>query len=242
MTVVVNAAQSQGMKVNAVAASRPVCANCPQAIQDAGARQVTPSKPQQEPIVPTVEPQVFLNGLERQLLTLSHTQQLAFGTMCCDRHLADYLRFSADLKWGDPDALKRAINLAWATVADGQVTTRVDLDALLANCVDATPDSDDFPRGMSDYAQDAAIMVCHLIEFLKDGKIRSIVQIASKARDLIDARVQIKLQLKPIDPDLEVKIASDPEIVVELSALDDDLKLVGDENQLRAILQSRRPI
>jgi RHS repeat-associated protein len=46
-TTVINAAQSQGMTVNSVAASRPVCATCSQAIQDAGARQVTPNKPPQ---------------------------------------------------------------------------------------------------------------------------------------------------------------------------------------------------
>jgi RHS repeat-associated protein len=45
-TTVINAAQSQGMTVNAVAASRPICATCAQAIQDAGARQVTADKPQ----------------------------------------------------------------------------------------------------------------------------------------------------------------------------------------------------
>jgi RHS repeat-associated protein len=45
-TTVINAAQSQGMTVNSVAASRPACPTCSQAIQDAGARQVTQSKPQ----------------------------------------------------------------------------------------------------------------------------------------------------------------------------------------------------
>jgi filamentous hemagglutinin len=41
-TTVINAAQAQGMQVNAVAASRTICATCQQAIKDAGARAVNP--------------------------------------------------------------------------------------------------------------------------------------------------------------------------------------------------------
>jgi RHS repeat-associated protein len=41
---VVNAAQAQGMTVNAVAASRPICSNCQQVITNAGARPVNPQQ------------------------------------------------------------------------------------------------------------------------------------------------------------------------------------------------------
>ncbi len=192
--------------------------------------------------MPIVEPQVFLNGLDQELAPLSRAQQLAFGALCCERHLPDYLRFSVNVSWGDPDVLKKAINLAWSVVAGEHGMTRNDLEALLASCVEATPDSDDFPLGVSDYAQDAAIMVCHLIQFIEDGKTSSVVQIASKARDLIDARVQIDRKLKPNDPELEVKIANDPEMVAEFSALGHDLEKVRDVDQLQAIIQSRRSL
>ncbi|MBS1813671.1 MAG: RHS repeat-associated core domain-containing protein [Acidobacteria bacterium] len=43
-TTVINAAKSQGMTVNSIAASRPICSSCAQAIQDAGARPITPLK------------------------------------------------------------------------------------------------------------------------------------------------------------------------------------------------------
>jgi len=41
---VINAAQKQGLKVNAVGASRPICDSCAQAIKNAGAKPVTPLK------------------------------------------------------------------------------------------------------------------------------------------------------------------------------------------------------
>ena len=43
-TTVINAAQSQGMTVNSVAASRPICSDCAQAIHNAGAQPASPLK------------------------------------------------------------------------------------------------------------------------------------------------------------------------------------------------------
>ena len=189
--------------------------------------------------MPLVDPRAFLKSLEAELVNLSHSQQLAFGALCCERHLPDYLRFNVATNWGDANVLKKAIKLAWRIVASEQRIDRNDLSTLLTSCVEATPDSDDFPLTVSDYAQDSATMVCLLIRYIEDGKSSSIVQIAARARDLIDARVQIERQLRPSDPDLEVKIASDPQMIAELSAQSSDLKTVADMNQLQAITQSR---
>src|SRR5262249_48629207 len=130
-----------------------------------------------------IEPQRFLDDLERQLRRLSAQAQMAFGAMCCDRHFPEYLRFSKEQRWGDPNTLRVAIDLTWMIASDHKKVNHSELSSLLKQCIEATPDSDDFPTVVSDYAQDVAAMVCHLLKFLEERNITSIVEVASKARD-----------------------------------------------------------
>lgn len=188
------------------------------------------------------EPQRFLNDLEQQLTVLSPKQQLTFGAICCERHFPEYLRFSIDQHWGDPNALRLAIDLVWKEVSDDKPTNLEELKALLERCIEATPDSDDFPRAVSDYAQDAAIMVCHLINFLEERNPSSVVQIASRARDLIDAKVQFERKFDPADPELEVKIANDQAMVSEIATQKSDLRKVSNVNDLRELARLRQPV
>ncbi len=189
-----------------------------------------------------VEPQLFVSRLNEQLATLTPLQQLTFGALCCERHLPEYKRFSADQNWGDVHVLDQSIDLAWSFIRGDQTADPKALEGLLAQCIEATPDSDDFPSAVSDYAQDSAIMVCHLVQFIAEGKVSSIVHLASRARDLIDAKVQIEHKLEPSDPDLEVKIANAPEMVAEISSLKNDLKAVSTSNKPQELLQLRQSI
>ena len=173
------------------------------------------------------EPQRFLDDLEQQLVIFSPIQQLAFGAICSERHFPEYLRFSTEQHWGNPDVLKRAIDVAWAVAAGEGEFDREQAQVLLAQCVDATPDSDDFPNVMSDYAQDAAIMVCHLVQFLGERSPRSLVLLASRARDLIDAKIQFDNKLNPADPELEMKIATDQAMVSEINIQREFLKAIA---------------
>jgi hypothetical protein len=60
---ILNYAQANGMTVNAVAASRPICASCATAINNAGAVPVSPLKVYKQAVDATyVKPPPFLNG------------------------------------------------------------------------------------------------------------------------------------------------------------------------------------
>jgi uncharacterized protein YjaG (DUF416 family) len=189
-----------------------------------------------------VEPQRFLKDLEQQLPLLSPQQQMTFGTMCCERHFSEYLRFSAEQDWGDPNALRLAIDLAWTIVLDDKKVNQDELKTLLEQCIEATPDSDDFPTVVSDYAQDAAIMICHLVKFLEERNPGSVVQIASRARDLVDARIQLERKFNPADPELEMKIASDQAMVSEIATQKSDLRKVSNIKESRELARLRYSI
>jgi len=166
-----------------------------------------------------IEPEAYLNSLHQQLEVMPPEKQLAFGAFCCESHLPDYLGFSMEEHWGNPDLFREAIDISWAAIA-GEHEEDAKLQALLAKCVDATPDADDFETVLVDFAQDAAIMICHLIKFMESKDPQSIVSAASRARDLVDAKIQFTHQLDPTDPALESKIANDPMMQTELSRQD----------------------
>ena len=85
-------------------------------------------------MIEPIDPQVFLNDLEQQLATMAPEQQLVFGAICSERHFPDYLTFSAMVRWGNPEPLRRAINEAWASSAGESRLDAGTLDKLLTEC------------------------------------------------------------------------------------------------------------
>jgi hypothetical protein len=177
-------------------------------------------------MIEPIDPRVFLKDLEQQLATMAPEQQLVFGAICSERHLPDYLTFSAKVKWGDPEPLRRAINEAWASSA-GEARFDVDtLDKLLTECEQAAPDTEDFSTSEVSYALDVAIMACYLVEFLRKPDPHFILQLTSLARDLVDAKVQNAVDFGPTNDDLEVAIMNHPLMREEITNLRTMLDLV----------------
>jgi uncharacterized protein YjaG (DUF416 family) len=181
-----------------------------------------------------------LKDLAQRLLLLTAQQQAAFGALCCDRHLPQYVEFSKEQLWGDPSPFRRALDLAWLKAVDEEIEGGI-LETLLDQCVEATPDSDDFPAVESvSCAQDAAIMVCHLVKFLETGGSQSIVDVSSRARDLTDAKVQIVRRFDAFDPEIEARIASDPLMVAEIHKQTIDLESVERSTRPQDLVRLRR--
>ncbi|MBS1813670.1 MAG: DUF416 family protein [Acidobacteria bacterium] len=165
------------------------------------------------------EPQEFLDNVETELHKLSDSQRIVFGRLVCERYLPEYRSFSVQYGWGEPELLEEAVRFAESQRTE-RTGDRSQAEELLEKCVEATPDADDFDTVLVDYAQDAAIMVCHLIQYFLEWDVKSIASIASKARDLVDAKVQFEEKLNPSDPELEFRIASSPLMQAELASLD----------------------
>jgi uncharacterized protein YjaG (DUF416 family) len=177
-------------------------------------------------MIEPIDPQVFLNDLEQQLSTMAPQQQLAFGAVCTERHFPDYLTFSAMVRWGNPEPLRRAINEAWASSAGEARLDAGTLDKLLTECEQAAPDTEDFSTLEVSYALDVAIMACYLVEFLRRPDPHFIVQLTSHARDLVDAKVQNAADFTPTKDDLEVAIMNHPLMREEIANLRKTLDLV----------------
>lgn len=169
------------------------------------------------------EPQRFLDGLEEKLRALPAHCQLAFGASICERHFQDYIDFSRDEEWGDGDSLREALNLAWTVAVEESALPMTGLDGLLAKCMSAIPDTEDFQTASVSDALDVGIMVVLSLEFMRNCDPREIVQVAAQARDLIDAKVRGIEDAIGYGPDSESKIASHPWMVSEIRALKSSL-------------------
>ena len=82
----------------------------------------------------------------------------------------------------------------------------------------AIPHSDQFSTPSADYAQNLAIMVAHVVEFMIKNDVKYVVMTATLARDLIDAKVQIIEDLDASDPQLEQRIGEHPLMQAELES------------------------
>jgi uncharacterized protein YjaG (DUF416 family) len=167
-------------------------------------------------VMAQTEFQTFLDGLDKALEPLSPTCQLALALACCERHFQNYVSFYEGHHWGDPELLRSVLDRAWSVVT-GENPGPVTGD-LLAKCMSTIPNSEQFSTPSADYAQNLAIMVVHVVEFMIRNDLKYIVMTAILARDLVDAKVQITEDLDALDPELERKIAQHPAMQAELES------------------------
>jgi uncharacterized protein YjaG (DUF416 family) len=158
----------------------------------------------------------FLKQLEKSLQALPGYVQVAFAVACCDRHFENYVYFSRQQGWGNPEILREAINAAWLAFTKRDLAASNAIDLLLNECRKAVPDSEQFSTPLVGYAQDLAIMVVHCADFMRRNDPSLIVMIASPARDIVDAKVQDIEKLDPSDCDFERKISEYPLMQAEL--------------------------
>lgn len=59
------------------------------------------------------EPPFDTEGLREQLLSLTPPQLLAFGLTCSERLYPNYVVFSREQGWGQPESLRASLDLAW---------------------------------------------------------------------------------------------------------------------------------
>lgn len=172
----------------------------------------------------------YLEGLTDALRQLPQACQLAYALSCCERHFKEYLDFHNEENWGNPTWLREAIDTGWKLASGGNVYPL--RETLLADCMSVIPDSDEFSTPLAGYAQDAAIMIVHIVEFIIKNDVKYLVMIAVLARDLIDAKVQLLESLNPLDVDIEAKIASHPLMKAEFWSQKEALRTSGEIKDL----------
>lgn len=114
--------------------------------------------------------------------------RLAFGLSCAERLYPNYLAFHEEQQWGNPEAIRKALDLGWQ-VLDGESLERSELIKTAGMVDSIIPDADDFCTILVSSAMDAAIAAKRILQFTDNHDVESIAEIASLCRDTIDMYV-----------------------------------------------------
>jgi len=161
--------------------------------------------------------------LKLALLKMDPSRMLAFGLLCAERMLPNYIAFQRQFGWGDTVKLQDALALA-SKVAFDQFSRPHNTNFLIESCESQAPSSDQFDSLLVTAAQDVCFAICCLLDFINDVDVEKIVQAATYSIDSIDLYVQEIEKMNPEDPRLEGKILLHPLMQEELKAQHCDLK------------------
>lgn len=160
--------------------------------------------------------------LRRRLAKLDSTRQLIFGALCCERLVPNYLAFQADAGWGHVAAVRKGLDLVWASI-NGLPPNLKDVELATIGCEAAAPTSEVFSSIYVTSAQDACFAICCLLDFLKENDVDKIVQVATYGTDSVDLYVQEIEGMASSDPQLEQKILGHHLMQRELAQQEADL-------------------
>jgi uncharacterized protein len=163
--------------------------------------------------------------LRERLEKLDTKAQLAFGAICCERLLPNYLAFIQEVAWGNIVFFRDALDLVWSYIAGKKISIQ-EIKNNLSLCESVITDADDFPSLYASVARDACFSVCYLLEYLIEKNINAIVYIATYATDSVDMYVQVIEDLIPNSLDLEQRILEHPLMQRELLQQQKDIELV----------------
>ncbi|XXY53397.1 DUF416 family protein [Sorangium sp. So ce269] len=162
------------------------------------------------------------SALERSLAPLPREALIAFGLSCCERLYPNYVAFKRETGWGEPDVLRKSLDLAWG-VLEGFGPSHDSVNSARQEVQRAEPETEDFDTILVSSALDAAAAVGLVLKFIEEGGVGTIVEIASLCRDTVDMFVQDQDGLVPNDPKLEERILNHRLMQRELQRQQDDL-------------------
>lgn len=162
-------------------------------------------------------------ALKNLLTKLAPQQRLAFSLSCGERLYPNYVAFAAEQGWGEPSALRSALDLVWDVILD-QPHSQADVRELKKRVEEAEPDTEDFGTILGSSALDAAATAGLVLVLLEADDPDVAVEIASLARDSVDMYIQVIEHLDPSDTELERKILRHPLMQAELRRQREDVR------------------
>lgn len=143
---------------------------------------------------------------------------------CCERMLPNYRSFQVDTGYGDVAPMRNALDAVWKWIEDGRAVP--DLAVLASACEQQSPDTAEFLSIYTSAALDAATATAATLEALADATAKSVIDVASLARDTIDLFVQETEGLDPNDANLERRIIEHRLMQSELRTQKESLALL----------------
>jgi uncharacterized protein YjaG (DUF416 family) len=159
--------------------------------------------------------------LRQSLARLDPWKRMAFMTLCCERMVPNYDRFTADSGFGDSLVLRRGIDAAWSWLESNRVPD--DFESVRARVEQQAPDTAGFSSPFTSAALDAANAVASVLDAISEPEGADAIEVASLARDTVDLYVQEIENLDPNDRGLEEAIRRHPLMQAELRRQREDL-------------------
>ena len=166
------------------------------------------------------------------LEALPDGSRIAFGLSCCERLFRNYAAFKREVKWGNEQPLREALDELWQHL-EGQTMDELRAKQLLSACEAAAPDSENFSSPLTGPAQEACLSVCCVLDYLLDGNVERIAQTSLFARDTLDSYVQELIDrfstvptIVPTTQEREEQIRSHPLMQRGLARQEADLRLL----------------
>ncbi len=159
----------------------------------------------------------------RRLGHLCPERQAAFAASCCERMIGNYVAFSAQVNWGDVEALRNGLNLVW-DYAMGKPVAKSDFAKSLRECEASIPDSDDFSIWLCGPGQEAAIAICRALLGCRDrDNVREFVSCSYLSISTVDCHVQEIENMSTLAADRESRIRDHPLMQKEIGIQNCDL-------------------
>lgn len=158
-------------------------------------------------------------------------KRVVFMAYCCERMLPNYRSFQIDTGYGDIAPMRIALDVVWTWIENDQAVPG--LNVLASACEQQSPDTAEFSSIYTSAALDAATATAATLEALADAAAKSVIDVASLARDTIDLFVQETEGLDPNDASLERKIIEHPLMQSELRKQRESLILLGNLHEER---------
>jgi uncharacterized protein YjaG (DUF416 family) len=170
--------------------------------------------------------------IQHRLEPLPNCGRIAFGLSCCERMLPNYVAFKQEVKWGDEQQLRKALDELWKHL-DGEEIDISTAKRLWDDCDKVAPDADDFSVLLVGPAQDACLAICCILDYVQQLNPERIAQASSYAIDTLDGYISALLdgfsktpRGVPYSPEREERIRLHPLMQRELARQDADLKLL----------------
>lgn len=114
---------------------------------------------------------------------------LAFGLSCAERMFPNYLGFTKVNEWGNPEAIRSALDLGWSSLMDLGVVDQEAIQAMRGSCEAAAPDTEKFSE-LASAALDSAGAAVLILDFLLESDRQRIVEVASLSLETIDMHLR----------------------------------------------------
>lgn len=157
----------------------------------------------------------FRDDIKKQLIPLSSKKQLLFGVIICERLYPGYVEFNRVYDWGRVDVLEEAIAMMHQYLINEDLFDADEIQEMMERIEMITPDTEDFSGVITSLALNSCTSVYSTLKYMMDKDVDDVADVATYARDTIDAYIQEKYKLDPNDPQLSDRIESDQLMIRE---------------------------